>query len=262
MFSTRYIILFVLTMTTVVALILASLFTSLKDIHKTNEAIFNKRAILSAVEDHLGLAEGEKVKDIADEAILESFNSKVTQVVLDMEGNEVSKEKVEELGYKGGLAENIDMKKDKKKPEAERILPLFIFKKENGEKYYIASIRGSGLWDEIWGNIALKSDLNTIVGVSFDHQGETPGLGAEIKDNPAFPKSFKGEKIYNDAGVYVSVDVVKGGTDSDNLHGVDGISGATVTGDGVAEMLDRGLKYYEPYFDKLKNEDSKPLGQK
>ncbi len=262
MFSTRYIIMFVLTMTTVVALLLALLFTSLKDTHKQNEAIFNKRAILSAVEDQLGLKEGEKIKDAADQVVLDIFNSKVTQVVLDMEGNEVSKEEVEAKGYKGGLAEHIDMKKEKKKPEAERILPLFIFKIDAGEQYYITSVRGNGLWDEIWGNIALKSDLNTIVGASFDHQGETPGLGAEIKDNPAFPNSFKGKQIYDESGEYVSVDVIKGGAAADNLHGVDGISGATVTADGVAQMLYYGIEYYEPYFDKLKNEDSKPLGQR
>ena len=93
--------------------------------------------------------------------------------------------------------------------------------------------------------------MNTIAGVSFDHQGETPGLGAEIKDNPMFPKQFEGTKIYDDAGTYRSVMVRKGGR-KNKIHEVDGISGATVTADGVTEMLVRGIKYYEPYFSKLK----------
>ena len=152
----------------------------------------------------------------------------------------------------GALAEDIDMAKEKKKPESDRLLPLYVFSPEgSGDKYYIVSVRGNGLWDEIWGNIALGSDLNTIVGATFDHKGETPGLGAEIKDNPNFSKNFKGKKIYKD-GEYVSVIVRKGGA-RDQVYEVDGISGATVTADGVSEMLYRGIKYYEPYFAKLRN---------
>ena len=81
--------------------------------------------------------------------------------------------------------------------------------------------------------------------------GETPGLGAEIKDNPTFANNFKGKKIYKD-GEYVSINVRKGGA-RDKWHDVDGISGATVTADGVDEMLYRGIKYYEPYFEKAKS---------
>ncbi|MEM9822777.1 MAG: FMN-binding protein, partial [Bacteroidota bacterium] len=106
-------------------------------------------------------------------------------------------------------------------------------------------------WDDIWGNIALKDDLSTIVGAAFDHKGETPGLGAEIKDNPAFPAKFKQKQIYDASGNYTSVDVVKPGIKTTS-HSVDGISGATVTCVGVAEMLDRGIAYYEPYLKTLK----------
>ena len=104
-----------------------------------------------------------------------------------------------------------------------------------------------GLWDAIWGYIALQSDMKTIVGAAFDHAGETPGLGAEIKDNPTFPARFKGKEIYTEGGKYVSVGVIKGGA-RDPKHEVDGISGATVTADGVSKMLYDGIKYYEPYF--------------
>jgi len=89
-----------------------------------------------------------------------------------------------------------------------------------------------------------------VVGASFDHAGETPGLGAEIKDNPSFAKQFGGKKIYRD-GEYVSVGVIKGGA-KNIAYEVDGISGATVTANGVGEMLYRGIKYYEPYFGKVK----------
>ena len=117
----------------------------------------------------------------------------------------------------------------------------------DGKSGYIFSVRGSGLGDAIWGNIALEEDMNTVAGVSFDHAGETPGLGAEIKDNNAWKAQFVGKKIY-DGDKYVSVYVRKGGA-IDLEHEVDGLSGATVTADGVTKMLYEGLKAYEPYME-------------
>jgi Na+-transporting NADH:ubiquinone oxidoreductase subunit C len=128
---------------------------------------------------------------------------------------------------------------------------VYIYHGDQGD-LYVVSIRGNGLWDEIWGSIALEGDLKTIAGAAFDHTGETPGLGAEIKDNPGFAKQFIGKQIYDDAGSYTSIVVKKGGAKDPN-HEVDGISGATVTCDGVTEMLVRGLKYYEPYLQTINN---------
>jgi len=240
-------------MTIIVALVLALMSTGLKDIHDRNEAIFNKKAILFAIEDHLGV--GKKAKDLEDDEVLQIFDSKIVQIVLDMEGNELDIEAVQVIGYKGGKAENIDMGKEKRKPEEERILPLYVFNKSPEEKIYIVSVRGVGLWDEIWGNIAIADDFNTLVGVAFDHKGETPGLGAEIKDNPAFGAQFLSKKLYNENGEYTSIVVRKGGARDDSFE-VDGISGATVTSDGVTEMMKRGIKYYEPYFNKIKSAQS------
>ena len=237
MHSNNYILLFVTALTLVVAVVLAALFSSLKPMHDANEAIYNKKAILMAIKDHLG-ADPQRM---SGDDITAIFNDQIDQFAIDMDGNIID----------GLKAEDIDMKKEKKKPEAERRLPLYVFKK-GGEKKFIISVRGNGLWDEIWGCIALEEDLNTVSGVSFDHQGETPGLGAEIKDNPAFPAQFVGEQIYEEDGDYVSIEVEKGGSDPLDKHAVDAISGATITCDGVSEMLDRGIAYYEPYFKKLK----------
>jgi len=232
-------------MTAGVALTLALLSTSWKDQTKLNESIFNKRAILGAVSDYLS----EDPKEMSDDKVVEIFGSKVQQIALDMSGNELEEADIKAAGYKGGQPEHIDMAKEKKKPEADRIFPLYVFNSDKG-KSYILTVRGNGLWDEIWGNIALKEDLNTIAGAAFDHKGETPGLGAEIKDNPTFPSRFKGKKIFTEDGTYVSVDVKKTGGTAGNPYAVDGISGATVTADGVDEMLERGIKYYLPYLNK------------
>lgn len=233
--STNYVVGFTLAMTVIVALTLSSLFYGTKDQVAQNADVFNKRAILSAISDKLD----KPVGDFSDQDVLTLFEEKVEQIVVDMDGEEVD----------GIKAEKVDMAKESKKPEADRQLPLFIYK-NGGEKVYIVAVRGSGLWDAIWGNVALQSDFNTVIGASFDHAGETPGLGAEIKDNPAFSKQFGGKKLYKD-GAYVSVGVIKGGA-KDIVHDVDGLSGATVTANGVDEMLYRGIKYYEPYFGKVK----------
>ncbi len=247
MHSTRSIIIFVVIMTTLVALLLAGMSTALAPIHKKNEMLYAKKATLSAISDHL---DGVDFATISDDQVIDIFKNNIKQSVIDMNGKALSKEEVEALGYKGGEAENVDILKEMKKPEADRILPMYVYEKSDGKKYYIVSTTGKGLWDVIWGCIALEDDMNTIAGVAFDHKAETPGLGAEIKDNKAWVKQFTGKKIY-DNGAYRSVFVRKGGA-KDDTYEVDGISGATITADGVSEMLGRGLKYYEPFFKSIK----------
>lgn len=235
-------------MTTVVALILSLMYTGLKGIHAKNEAIYNKKAILNAIQSELPT----DVASMDPAAIQDIFTNNIKQEVYDMKGNIVTKEAIEARGYKGGMAEHVDMAKEKKRPEAERLLPVYTYSKDN-KKMYILSIRGNGLWDEIWGNIALESDLKTIAGVDFDHKGETPGLGAEIKDNKAWKAQFIGKKIYSAAGAYQPIAIIKGGVKQAADYKIDGISGATITADGVQDMMANGLKRYEPVFNKLKS---------
>jgi len=233
--STKYIYIFALIMTVVVALALAGSKVVLDPIAKKNEDIFNKRQILEAIAVPLEKA-GKSVAGLADDEVLAIFDKQVEQAVVMSDG-----EKVE-----GMTAIAVDMAKEKKKPEAERRYPVYEVNLD-GDSYYIFSVRGTGLWDAIWGNIALEGDMNTVAGVSFDHAGETPGLGAEIKDNAKWKSQFVGKKIY-DGDKYVSVYVRKGGA-VDMEHEVDGLSGATVTADGVTDMLYTGLKAYEPYME-------------
>lgn len=148
---------------------------------------------------------------------------------------------------------DIDLKKELDKARLgkanEQLFPLFVFEKD-GKLYYIIPVRGKGLWGPIWGYIALEGDLNTIYGASFGHKGETPGLGAEI-ETETFQQQFKGKKIFDDAGNFVSVQLIKGGAAPDDLHNVDAVSGGTVTSNGVSEMLQRTISSYLPYFKTL-----------
>lgn len=128
--------------------------------------------------------------------------------------------------------------------------PMFVCD-YSGNTFYIIPMLGKGLWGPIWGNLALKSDMNTIEGVVFDHKGETPGLGAEIATKQ-FQDQFLGKTIFNQQGDFVSVTVQKGGvaTLPANMHdhAVDAISGGTITSVGVDHMLKDCLKNYVPYF--------------
>jgi Na+-transporting NADH:ubiquinone oxidoreductase subunit C len=130
-----------------------------------------------------------------------------------------------------------------------------------GTKYYIVPLRGAGLWNAIWGYIALKEDKNTIQGAVFDHTGETAGLGAEITQQ-WFKDRFVGEKVFNKEGKLVGINVSKTNndpkdTDKDD-HEVDAISGATITGDGVTAMIIERLTHYLPY---LKGDNVVALNQ-
>ena len=196
----------------------------------------------------------------------ENVKNEKMQNILSTVGINVSREEaeksykkyiVEELALKidGSINENINpfsdlnLAKELKKDYEDQHFPLYVAE-INSEKYYIIELRGTGLWDAIWGYISLKSDFNTVNGVSFDHKGETAGLGAEITKD-WFKESFKDEKIFNSDGEFVGITVLKGNNDPNNIdkddHEVDAISGSTITGDGVTDMIYERVNNYLPY---------------
>ncbi len=237
--STQYVLFFTMTMTVVVAVVLAGMYSSLKSIHTTNERNYNKKQILSS----LNIAEEFKAESMADGAVATMFSDQVTGVVIDAESKVTDARE----------AQDIDMEKEEKKPEADRLYPVFKYTSaKTNKEYFILSVRGNGLWDKIWGWIAIENDADrTIAGAAFGHKGETPGLGAEIKDNTSWKNMFAGEKLYK-KGEYSPVIVKKGGADPTSKYEVDAISGATVTCDGVTKMLEKGLAVYMPYLDSVK----------
>ena len=117
-----------------------------------------------------------------------------------------------------------------------------VFKSADGR--FVFPVTGQGLWDVIWGYVALEADLNTISGVVLDHKGETPGLGAEIA-TLKHQSMYQGKKIFEGAE-FVSVKLVKGGA-KNPVHEVDAITGGTKTSDGVTAMIYDCLKNYLPY---------------
>lgn len=154
------------------------------------------------------------------------------------------------------VPERIEIEKELEKPETERIYPVFT--RVDGDKIeaYCVPVIGKGLWSTLYGYLALKDDMNTVTGITFYKHGETPGLGAEI-EKEWFQNNFIDKKIFNDKKELVSVKVVKGkvGANSENkIHEVDGISGATLTGQGVTKLLKSSLSLYEPYLRVVRKE--------
>ena len=134
------------------------------------------------------------------------------------------------------------------------LLPLYLWQEGGITRKYAFPISGKGLWSTIYGYLALDQGLAEIVGITFYRHGETPGLGGEIATD-WFQGQFRGKRVYKD-GRPQAFEVVKG-TVADkypggNDHAVDGITGATMTGDGVEAFLNEDLARYEPYFSKVR----------
>lgn len=236
--SNGYTFAFAIILVVVVGTILALLAKGLKPMQDRNDEVKKQLDILSAMMDTDSL--GIDRKNAEEEFI--KYVDLNNALVLDAQGN------VKE----GEQAFDIDIKKefkDKKIDKKDRNYPLFIAEKD-GKTFYILPVVGKGLWGPIWGNICVGEDKETIIGASFGHKGETPGLGAEIKQQ-FFIDRWIGEKISDENGEFSKFEVVKNG--SGHLPSkVDGITGGTITSKGVEEMANRSMQVYVSYFKNLK----------
>ena len=245
--SNGYIILFTAIMTIVVGGLLSMASQVLGPKQKESIELDTKTQILAAVMD---LKKGDDVLAIYDQ--------RISSLVVDINGEIIK------TNAKGGalVAEEVNILKNYKKDPKNREYPVFKFINETDTskvEAYIFPIYGNGLWDKIWGFVALQNDLQSIAGIALDHKAETPGLGARIKDQEVRNR-YVGKKIYNVAGELVSVSMVKGekGDPLDDHH-IDGMSGATLTGKGVNNMLLQYLTSYQGYLNKLKSTDTANL---
>lgn len=225
--SNGYTFLFAAIMVVVVGSLLAFAATSLKDLQDENIKKEKMQNILASV----GVV-------VEREQAPSQFTSVIKeQLALKIDGS------VDE----SSKAFDIDLKNELSKKVEDQRFPLYVAE-QDGKKFYIVPLRGAGLWDAIWGYVALEEDLNTIKGTVFDHKGETPGLGAEITQK-WFQDRFVGEKIMNQSGEIVGVEVAKGNTSqAKDDNKVDAISGSTITGNGVTNMIKERLSNYKNYF--------------
>ena len=170
----------------------------------------------------------------------ELYSKYITETVINDKGETID-----------GKAFDINVAAEVKLPAAERKLPVFIYTTDNGEKKYILPAYGAGLWGPIWGYISVNENGKTVYSAFFAHQGETPGLGAEI-DKPAFQEKFNDKELISETGFHPIAVVKNGQTPAGaESYTVDGISGGTITSKGVSDMLDNCLTPYKTFLENL-----------
>ena len=205
--SNSYTIIYSAVIVVIVAFLLAFVFQGLKPQQDANVALDKKKQILNAL----------NIRDLSNEVADKTYNA-------GKPGGEQAGFKLESKDYKAGR------------------LALYVCK-VNGQRKYVIPVYGMGLWGPISGYIALNEDKATVYGVYFNHESETAGLGAEIKDNAAWQAKFQGKKLFaggNDKAIALGVEKKV----DDPATQVDAVTGATLTSNGVRDMLHEGLSKY------------------
>jgi Na+-transporting NADH:ubiquinone oxidoreductase subunit C len=243
--SDKYILIFSVIMTVVMGALLSVVALSLSATQKAEKDFEQQKYILSSV---LG---SNVVTGMTKEEIVAKYNAQVSDLVIDEKGTllplkakevAVSKE-YKKLNQDGSLKTGESMK-----------LPVYMFKDESGKIVsYILPTFGFGLWDNIWGFIAVEADLNTVRGVVYDHKGETPGLGARITEDKVRAR-YVGKKIFDEnQKAILAMQKGEGKDYAKENFKVDGMSGATLTANGLNSMIQRYFNIYQVYFKSLKS---------
>lgn len=226
-----YTIIYIVVLVVVVGAALAITSLSLKPRQTDNSNADKMRQILASV--HV-ISDASDVKSTFEQYITEQF-------IVSVDGE----------AYPGD-AFNIDMAKEMKLPVADRKMPLYVCTLPDAGKKYIIPLSGNGLWGPIWGYMSVDENGSTIYGAYFAHQGETPGLGAEI-EKPAFSNQFEGKNLFKD-NRFLPVSVLKAGTKPQAGEDyVDAISGGTITSKGVESMIADCIKGYEKFLESVKS---------
>ena len=220
--SNSYTIIYAAVTVVIVAFMLAFVSSSLRDRQNRNVEFDTKKQILSAL----------NVRNVED--VENTYKKYVKQDML--------------MQADGTLTENQDgfSTAYEKEVKTNKRFHVFVAEKD-GDTKYVFPVYGTGLWGAIWGYVALNSDKNTVYGVYFSHASETPGLGAEIATEH-FQTLFSGKKAVDNGQIVLGV--VKNGKVENPECQVDGISGGTITSDGVNLMLKNCLSNYKNFLTK------------
>jgi Na+-transporting NADH:ubiquinone oxidoreductase subunit C len=206
-------------MVVIVAFLLAFVSSSLKPAQEKNVELDTKKQILSAL----------NIKDVKDaEAAYAQYVKE--DMLMQPDGTLAAATAGFQTSYKAEIKANGNYH-------------VFVCEVD-GQTKYVLPLYGAGLWDDIWGYVALNDDKDTVYGVYFSHKGETPGLGAEIT-KPAFQGQFPGKHVLKDGEVGLTV--VKHGKAQDAAYEVDGVSGGTITSKGVNTMIKECLGNYQSF---------------
>ncbi len=228
--SNLYTIIYIVVLVVLTGSALAYTSMSLKDRQQENIACDKMRQILASL--HVAV-EKDSVVARFGECITDSY-------IVNAAGERLE-----------GDAFAVSVAAQAKLPDAERQLPVYVATVPGAGIKYVLPVYGAGLWGPIWGYVALNADGATVYGAYFDHQGETPGLGAEIA-KPQFCNQFEGKSMWYD-GHLSPVAVVKKGQKHSGGDYVDGVSGGTITSKGVSAMLANCIEPYAAFLGSIRN---------
>lgn len=174
-----------------------------------------------------------------DQPVSEQFEKTVEVRLVDINTGRFIDQNPDNFNLSKALkSDDSSVKIDKMKDYAgigrrENIERVYLFNDTQGNlKSIVLPVRGKGLWSTMWGLIAIENDFNTVTGFTFYQHAETPGLGGEV-DNPKWKSQWPGKVLYNDQGDLQLTVYKAGGADTSNNADVDGLSGATLTTNGV-----------------------------
>ena len=226
---------FVMLVSFVSSLVLALLYSTLINKVEENIQLDKKQSILKAI--------GINSSKLSSEQVNLKYEEHINEFVINSDG-EVVDIPLSEIVWKEN--KSTGMTDYLYSENMVQYLPLYESKKPNG---YIIPISGKGLWSTLKGYFAISEDKNTSLGIIFYSHKETPGLGGEV-DKVWFQDQFKidkGKKIFDENKNLVSITVNKKKNTDGQVHEVDGITGATVTSDGVTKFLRRDLERYKNF---------------
>lgn len=245
-FSNTYVFGYITTLVAIVAILLSLIALKLKPLQQRNRDVEKMQQILSAA----GRSDvPERKKDV-----VALYNKISEEWIIDKSGNTTSRYAQGKFLQGRQRAFLMPSSSTQTTEDKEGGLPVFVI--HDRQDVFVVPVQGKGLWGPIWGYVAVKSDGNTIVGTSFSHKSETPGLGGEINKDK-FRSQFRHKTIFDEQGEFVSIRIAKGSADSDinPQHAVDALSGATITSKGVEMMLQTCLREYVPFFRHYFNEN-------
>jgi len=249
--SNLYTVVYTTVIVAVVAAILAFVSMSLKDKQEANVKAETISQMLSAAQ----ISTKDELAKIGNDKILDLYANSVKEAYLvNAKGEKTGDLSIDRKNLE--LADGLKAQDKNIKGGNDVQLPVYVFEKD-GKRVNVIPIYGAGLWGPIWGYIALEDDLKTVVGAYFDHESETPGLGAKIKDDPSFRAQFVGKKV--DLSADSPISVVKGGAKGDSQ--IDAISGATMTCKGLSTAFKTWLTAYKPFLEKPKAQESAPAAE-
>ena len=223
--SNSYTIVYAAVLVVIVAFLLAFVFQALRPAQEANVALDKQKQILYSL----------NIRGLQDQAAAAKYKEVVTaDEIIDANGNVV------DTGSKGGTAAGFKLNSGDFKAGKLAVYVCSV----NGQTKYVIPVYGMGLWGPISGYIALNDDKSTIYGAYFNHESETAGLGAEIKDNQKWQEQFQGKKLFKGADRNaIAISVLKK-RDSNDPNSVDAVTGATLTSNGVTDMLHDCLGQY------------------